>query len=278
MKTLRMWGMFLGVYLACVSGAQAADEILWAAAEFTPRDISPKDGVADVFVGGDPETYRYLFIKAGTEDRACAEYDLATVPSCALAVAELRFFIRTLDDGVTPADPIELKRYEANGVPDLVDFDPPDGVLVTVFDGPIEDPFNPEVCPSVYGEQVLDVTDAFHAAMVGGWDHLGFVWRDTVATPGSHRFDLYSNTWNCQPPSECCEESYVTLRLTYVTPGDVDVDGGIDLDDFNIFAGCQSGPGIVLGEGCGLSDLNCTGDTDMADAALFQASISGSNP
>ena len=81
---------FTGVLFAVSAGA--VDQTLFATAEFTPRDINPKDGVADVFVGGDPTVYKYLFIKAGTEDRACAEFDVSTLPACTPVLAELRFF------------------------------------------------------------------------------------------------------------------------------------------------------------------------------------------
>ena len=133
--------------------AQGADLTIFADAEFTPRDIDPPDdGIADVFVAGQPETYKYLFIKAGTEDRACAEFPLDTSPSCTPAKAELHFFIRTLDDNLYPADPIEVKWYEGNGLPDLADYNPVDGQIAVVFDGPVQDLLNTNGCPrSVHG-------------------------------------------------------------------------------------------------------------------------------
>ena len=249
----------VAVLLAFVCPAWAADADMWATAEFTPRDINPPDdGIADVFVGGDPNTYKYLFIKAGTEDRACAEFDISGIPAgCGSSTAELRFFIRTLDDGVEPADPIEVKWYEGNGLPDLADFDPADGQFLMLFDGPIEDPFDPNQCPSVYGEQVLDVTPAFQNAMAQGWDYVGFVFRDTFE--GGHRFDIYSNTWNCQPPSNCCEESYIRLFITYALPGDFDHDGDVDLEDLATLLGSY---GVDDG-----GDTDGDGDTDLQDLA-----------
>ena len=138
----------LALMLICTS-TDAADLTILAEAEFSPRDIyAPQDGVADVFVGGNPEVYKYLFIKAGTEDRACAEFPLDQLPACTAVTAQLRFFIRTLDDGLEPPDPIEVKAYAGNGLPDLEDFDPPDGRVIAVFDGPLEDPINTNGCPS----------------------------------------------------------------------------------------------------------------------------------
>ena len=257
--------------LAFSATAQAADLTLFADAEFTPRDIDPMDGTADVFVGGNPEVYKYLFIKAGTEDRACAEFDLASVP-CVPARAILHFFIRTLDDGLPP-DPVELKSYEANGQPDLVDFDPPDGRVEVVFDGPIEDPFNSNGCPHYYAETSLDVSRAFHDALVHDRAYLGFVFRDTILSYPSHRFDIYSNTWNCQPPSECCEESYIAIQVTYLTPGDGDEDGDVDIDDLPVFLSCLSGPKAGVAPTCEPMDMDCSGTVDLEDFAAFQAAF-----
>lgn len=248
----------------------AADETLPAVAEFTPRDIDPpNDGIADVFVGGDPNTYKFLYIKAGTEDRACAEFDISgTPPGCEHASAQLHFYIRTLDDGVEPGDPVEVKWYQGNGLPDLQDFDPPDGQVLTVFEGPIEDPFDPNQCPSVYGEWTLDVTPAFQNAMASGWTYLGFVFRDTVW--GAHRYDIYSNTWDCQPPNDCCEESYIKLEITYALPGDLDQDGDVDLADLAILLAS-----FELDAG---GDVDGDGDTDLADLAALLANFGQSCP
>jgi|GEM_PF-3910435 len=263
-------------WLLCMAAAflggstATASEELWAAAEFTPRDIDPPDdGIADVFVGGDPTTYKYLFIKAGTEDRACAEFDISGIPAgCAFSTAQLHFYIRTLDDGVVPADPIEVKWYQGDGDPDLADYDPAGGQILTIFDGPIEDPFDPNQCVAAYGEQTLDATAAFQDAMARGWDYVGFVFRDTFE--GGHRFDIYSNTWDCQPPSECCEDYYIKLLIEYTIPGDLDHDGDVDLSDlatllasYNIDAG---------------GDLDNDGDTDISDLAALLGRYGASCP
>ena len=252
--------------------AQGADLTIYADAEFTPRDIDPPDdGIADVFVAGQPETYKYLFIKAGTEDRACAEFPMDTIPSCMPAKAELHFFIRTLDDNLYPADPIEVKWYEGNGLPDLADYDPVDGQIATVFDGPVQDLLNTNGCPVAYTEITIDVTNAVYQAMAADLDFMGFVFRDTVAYP-SHRFDIYSNTWNCQPPSNCCSESYIKLELTYLTPGDADEDGDLDLFDFARFQECFNGAVI---SGCEPMDFDCDQDVDLSDYQLLFDVFSG---
>ncbi|MBN2448395.1 MAG: hypothetical protein JXO22_16830 [Phycisphaerae bacterium] len=278
MKGLRC--ALVTVALTGTLSALAAYQIIHATAEFTPRDINPKDGVADVFVGGDPTVYKYLFIKAGTEDRACAEFDVSTLPSCTPVLAELRFFIRTLDDGLTPADPIELQRYEGNGLPDLADYEPTDGEIVTTFDGPITDPFDPNQCPSVYGEQTVNVTSAVNAAQVGSWSYLGFMFRDTVGTYPSHRFDIYSNTWNCQPPSDCCSDSYISLEITYLALGDTNCDGSADVFDIDAFVMAIIDPAAYAAAypDCNVMtvDTNCDDTMDVFDIDTFVAIITSS--
>ena len=273
------YGAMMLAWTVMVAGnATAVDQSLFADVEFTPRDIDPRDGVADCYVGGDPVNAKYLFIKAGTEDRACAEFGLGTLEPCQPVRARLHFWIRTLDDGVLPADPIELKAYEGNGAPDFGDFDPADGQVVRVFDGPIEDVPNPdpEGCPNFYNEMYIDVSGAVHAAMVDEWTHAGFVFRDTVYIPGeqTHRFDIYANTWGCAPPSNCCDESYISLELTYLTPGDGNGDEFVQLDDLPLLTTCLQAPQVALESGCQVMDLTCDGDVDLEDFAAFQRTAS----
>ena len=166
-------------------------------------------------------------------------------------------------------------------MPDLVDYEPVDGAVVTVFDGPIEDPLDPNQCPYAYGEQVLDVTSSVSAAQAGDWTYLGFMFRDTVYTPGvqSHRFDLYSNTWDCQPPSNCCEDSYISLEITYLPLGDTNCDGTADIFDIDAFVMAILNPTAYASAypGCNLmtADTNCDGTPDVFDVDTFVAIILG---
>ena len=59
------------------------------------------------------------------------------------------------------------------------------------------------------------------------------------------------------------------------TPGDLDGDGNVDLDDFLRFADCLNGPGVAYAVGCGAADLEGAGDgdVDLADFAVFQAAF-----
>lgn len=63
------------------------------------------------------------------------------------------------------------------------------------------------------------------------------------------------------------------------TPGDFDMDGDVDLDDFNFFQMCLAGPESPPAESCpqGVdSDLDADGDVDLRDFWIFQANFVGS--
>ncbi|MCA9253678.1 MAG: FG-GAP repeat protein, partial [Phycisphaerales bacterium] len=58
-------------------------------------------------------------------------------------------------------------------------------------------------------------------------------------------------------------------------PGDIDIDGDIDLNDYAAFETCLGGPNVSSGTACCLSDLDGDGDTDLADFSLFQIVLPG---
>jgi hypothetical protein len=67
-----------------------------------------------------------------------------------------------------------------------------------------------------------------------------------------------------------------------IVTGDLDCDGDADLDDFALFAGCMGGPdspnpGCEPGHFAG-ADLDGDGDSDLADFATFQEAFSGPTP
>ncbi len=53
-------------------------------------------------------------------------------------------------------------------------------------------------------------------------------------------------------------------------PGDCDLDGDIDIADFNVLAGCMAGPGVAHLPSCAPADLDSDDDVDLADLAEFQ--------
>ncbi len=66
------------------------------------------------------------------------------------------------------------------------------------------------------------------------------------------------------------------LTFPPVSPGDIDADGDVDLNDFALFDSCITGPGGgVGGSGCQAADINEDGDVDWADFSLFQVAFTG---
>ena len=60
--------------------------------------------------------------------------------------------------------------------------------------------------------------------------------------------------------------------------GDLDGDGDVDLDDFNLFAGCLMGPEVAYPQGCDRADLDGEGDVDLDDFAILQEVFAGASP
>ncbi|MCP4589575.1 MAG: hypothetical protein GY842_02405 [bacterium] len=64
----------------------------------------------------------------------------------------------------------------------------------------------------------------------------------------------------------------------FVSPGDLDLDGDVDLADYAEFAVCFAGPGGGMSPGCDAADLDCDNDADLLDFAAFQAAFTGPRP
>ncbi|UCD28750.1 MAG: hypothetical protein JSV03_17010 [Planctomycetota bacterium] len=60
-------------------------------------------------------------------------------------------------------------------------------------------------------------------------------------------------------------------------PADFDRDGDVDMDDFDLFKTCGSGPSIPLSPGCEDKDFDDDNDVDQSDFGIFQVCISGQN-
>ncbi len=64
-----------------------------------------------------------------------------------------------------------------------------------------------------------------------------------------------------------------------LAPGDCNVDGGVNLFDYDVFEAClnSSGPaGGILGPDCVCYDLDQNGTVDLLDVAELQRNLSGS--
>jgi len=63
---------------------------------------------------------------------------------------------------------------------------------------------------------------------------------------------------------------WAAATLAAPLPGDIDGDGSVDLEDFEILVDCTTGPGAELGIECGGADLNGDGAVDLLDFSEFQ--------
>ena len=77
------------------------------------------------------------------------------------------------------------------------------------------------------------------------------------AVTGPEEFEVIYNADNVTVRPRC-------------SPGDLDCDGDVDIDDFELFAGCMNGPDVPYPPDCDAADLDVDEDVDLADFAEFQ--------
>jgi hypothetical protein len=71
--------------------------------------------------------------------------------------------------------------------------------------------------------------------------------------------------------------NYVRLVRTLRCPGDLNRDGNVDRDDYEVFAGCVSGPGVPYSDpDCQGADFNDDGDVDLSDFGELQMRLGSS--
>ncbi len=58
-----------------------------------------------------------------------------------------------------------------------------------------------------------------------------------------------------------------------IPPGDCEDDGDVDLNDFEAFEDCLTGPDAVVDDACRCFDVNRSGTVDLADLATVQANF-----
>ena len=122
------------------------------------------------------------------------------------------------------------------------------------------------------GGEVLATFTVTESIVPGTFLDVSWVWEDAGPFIDGAA-NLYAIVDESGLIAEFDEDNNV--RSTTVTgpvaqPGDLNLDGCVDFDDFSIFAGCMMGPEIPYPEGCGLANLDGDADADMSDLAVFQ--------
>lgn len=85
-------------------------------------------------------------------------------------------------------------------------------------------------------------------------------------------YRVSSNSWSYPAPAEAAEVYFTTPGQ----PGDFDLDGDVDQEDFGRLQVCLSGPGMAQNEpSCQRMHLDPDSDVDVDDIALFQQCWSG---
>ncbi|MBI4580451.1 MAG: hypothetical protein HY718_12155 [Planctomycetes bacterium] len=77
------------------------------------------------------------------------------------------------------------------------------------------------------------------------------------------------------------QDAYYTLVLPgpNVIPGDFDLNGKVNVYDFNHFVDCRSGADVaIVDPGCTDADLDFDADADQSDFGIFQRCLSGDQP
>ncbi len=122
-----------------------------------------------------------------------------------------------------------------------------------------------------HGPASFDVTEAVRDHLASPTQNFGFVIREEEgsesAQDGTRQFRSREYALIGNRPS---------LTLTFVAPaaGDFDLDGDVDLDDYDTyFAPCYMGPGSQVTQECQKCDLDDDHDVDLLDFATFQYSF-----
>ena len=139
--------------------------------------------------------------------------------------------------------------------------------------------------PSVTSQPVGGVICAGHThelcVAATGSGQLHYQWKRSGlaligATSACYAAAVPGTYW-CAVTDDCGPTDSETAEVVEASPasGDFDGDGDADLEDFDVFSECLTGPGNGITEGCGCADVDGNGDIDLTDFAQFQALFTG---
>jgi hypothetical protein len=98
---------------------------------------------------------------------------------------------------------------------------------------------------------------------------------DLPDLPRSRPFVCYWNDDGLQDVLVGAADGKVRLYEGVPQPGDIDLDGHVDLDDYGSFESCLTGPGSEPPPDCAAADLDEGGTVDLYDFGLFQLALPG---
>jgi len=195
-------------------------------------------------------------LSTSLEQRVVWEFSLAGVSALPPVTALLAFTLRGA--AIFPAEPadVQVVAYPADLVESLGDFSAEPATVVS-------EKFIPAFAPPT--RHVVDVSETVNAALLVGVRRVAF------------RFQIDPETENGQAFFDALDSDPATkpsLSIQDRVPGDMDGDGGVDLEDAAIVAGCISGPGRSVMAACRVCDADLDTDVDLADVETFAARYS----
>ncbi|UCF35136.1 MAG: fibronectin type III domain-containing protein [Phycisphaerales bacterium] len=110
-------------------------------------------------------------------------------------------------------------------------------------------------------------------ALSGGLDVVYYM--PGAGFTGDDSFEYKAGDGGMPPEGGDSNIAVVSIRVGCITPGDMDWDDDVDLQDFAKFGVCLQGPGLSIQSICACADIDGDGDVDLKDYAAFQGAFSG---
>jgi hypothetical protein len=229
----------------------------------------PQDGVPDSWDWSFNESgYEGSITRVTTENpvdsRVVWEYDLSSLTISPPVSATLHVTLRGAPIFPFPDSEVRVYSYPADLQETTADFAAgpallQGSVVVTAFQAPT--PY------------AIDVSQAVNSALNQGTPAAAFRFQidaDAVDERGQAFIDALDSDPATKPA--------LVIETGPATPGDVDEDGDVDLDDYLFppsFPTCMTGPAEVAGAECLVFDFDSDTDVDEVDFAVFQSAFTG---
>ena len=271
MRTVVATAMVTG-WLVCCSLVEGA-EIVYPSKGGTLADggmYGPFDGVADNadwrFDGSGYDGAITLSTGEGSpnlEHRVVWAYDLGGLGVVLPVTASLTFPVRGAPIFPFPDVDLHVYTFPADLRETLDDFH----AGPTVLQGRVI--VSPRQPPTEYS---LDVSAVVNEFLLNGSDKAAFRFQVDPDTPHNAN-QAFIDALDSDPSTK----PFLTIDETHVL-GDMDGDGDVDVDDFDIFAHCVTGPDVPAEAGCETADLDTDGDIDLLDWRKLQIAFTGDRP